>query len=208
MTYTFSSLTLPAATSGRGGPLSYQIMASIISGKEFNDKIIITQDEIDQIRQEYIDVTILVNNNHVRADTVPARGEFRNQQTYVNLPGHFPFDDINGGDYTWVIFTIAQNLENIRTAIGNRPMDVRSGYRNPAHNAGLIPNPGAPNSRHIYGDAADIANGDFNGDGDTTNDDRILMRTEAKDKGACVEPLNLTPWHIHMDWRGPCPHGW
>jgi hypothetical protein len=48
-------------------------------------------------------------------------------------------------------------LEEVRTAIGNKPIVITSGYRCPTHNKNVG---GAKNSQHMYGRAADIrANG-------------------------------------------------
>lgn len=48
---------------------------------------------------------------------------------------------------------LAEVLEVIRTALGGAPIRVISGYRTPAYNARIG---GAPRSRHMEGDAADI----------------------------------------------------
>jgi Peptidase M15./Putative peptidoglycan binding domain. len=44
-------------------------------------------------------------------------------------------------------------LEELRTAIGNRPIIINSGYRCPTHNKNVG---GATKSQHMYGKAADI----------------------------------------------------
>ena len=48
---------------------------------------------------------------------------------------------------------LAQKLEIIRSAIGNKPMSIMSGYRTPSHNASVK---GASNSQHLVGKAADL----------------------------------------------------
>ena len=48
---------------------------------------------------------------------------------------------------------VAEALEHVREALG-QPIDVKSGYRCPAHNAATPK--AAPKSRHIQGDAADF----------------------------------------------------
>jgi len=47
---------------------------------------------------------------------------------------------------------LLRRLQDLRSALG-RPVHVRSGYRNPAHNARVG---GSPNSYHLRGMAADI----------------------------------------------------
>ena len=185
----FTIEDLPVAPDGRGGPLKYLVAARLeIEGSVITKEDSIKQDELDQCRQEYIDL-----NKHF----LPGREEFVNEGTYVD-PGHFPFSEINTGDYSWAIFTIAQHLENIRNAIGSQNMPVNSGYRNPVHNANIG---GATESRHIYGDAVDIALRDYNNDGKVDREDWVYMRNAAYTEGATyIEPFYLTPTWIHMDW--------
>ena len=86
----------------------------------------------------------------------------------------------------------------MRTGNGNVPLIINSGYRNPAHNASI---PGAATqSRHMFGDAADIA---------SNAGTWQALRAAGKSCGACVEPLRVSgPGHVHVDWRGGCPQEW
>ena len=84
-------------------------------------------------------------------------------------------------------------------------MVINSGFRNPYKQAKVSK---AKESLHMYGLAADIARGDFNGDGKQDNKDWDIMAQAAKQLGACVEPIKKAPTWIHMDWRGNCPVGW
>ena len=52
-----------------------------------------------------------------------------------------------------VDISLLEKLEQLRTAIGNRPIYINSGYRCPTHNRNVG---GAKNSQHMYGKAADI----------------------------------------------------
>lgn len=186
---TISVPPIPAAPNGRGYPLSFDIKAKLkIDTAEYTSDITtIHQDEIDQCRQEYIDMN---------KATKPTRAQFVNAMTYQN-PGHFSFNEINSGSYSWAIFSIANNLENIRTDIGNMTMTVNSGYRNPIHNANIG---GKPESRHIYGLAADIAVIDYNGDGNVNKTDWDILATAAQQADAWVEPYTDTGYWVHMDW--------
>ena len=47
---------------------------------------------------------------------------------------------------------LAENLQVLRNELG-RPIRINSGYRSPEHNAAVN---GAPASRHVVGDGADI----------------------------------------------------
>ncbi|WP_448826708.1 D-Ala-D-Ala carboxypeptidase family metallohydrolase [Capnocytophaga bilenii] len=48
---------------------------------------------------------------------------------------------------------LAQQLEVLRAALGNKPIIITSGYRTPAHNKKVG---GADNSQHLTASAADI----------------------------------------------------
>jgi len=113
---------------------------------------------------------------------------------------HFSFVELNTGDYSWAIIRdrLLTGLENTRSNYGY-PMPVTSGYRNPARNQRVG---GQPNSRHVYGDAADIAVRDNNGDGDLSDDSKRLARA-ALDAGATYtqEYPERGYSHVHMDWR-------
>jgi uncharacterized protein YcbK (DUF882 family) len=87
--------------------------------------------------------------------------------------------------------------------------DVHSGFRAPAHNAGVWG--AARDSRHQYGDAADVAI-DANGDGRVTETDELLV-ARAVDQvelehpelvgglGLYTSPDYQTPY-VHIDARG------
>ncbi len=183
-------VTAPDDADGRGFPLNYRITASLtVNGVEIKSTPApVIQDERDQCRQEYIDM----DKNHI-----PARSEFVDANSYVD-PGHFSFNEINFGDYSWAIFSIAQHCENIRTAMGC-PLTVNSGYRSPIHNANIG---GAANSRHMYGDAVDFAVQDFNNDGQTNQTDWQMLADECENEGATyVEPYSMTGTWVHADWR-------
>jgi len=191
----------PPAPAGRGAPLSYRVGARLtIDGYQQLVTTYATQDERDQCRQEYIDMA---------KATVPMRVALRDAMSYPN-PGSFPFVEINDGDFNVAVFSIANHLQNIRNVLG-QPMTVNSGYRNPIHNAAL---PGsAPESRHIYGRAADIRVDDFNGDGvvngsmiadpnfGAVGDDWAILANLARNEAATfIEPWTLTGAWVHMDW--------
>ena len=112
---------------------------------------------------------------------------------------HFTFNELNGGDYNWAVIrnVLLVGLEDTRTNNGNVPLTINSGYRNPARNNAVG---GAQNSRHMYGDAADIA---------SNQNTWANLRAAAQTAGACSEPLALSGYgHVHADWRGGCPAGW
>ena len=78
---------------------------------------------------------------------------------------HFAYADfISGSDkdaaangipvkYWSNIQTVMDRLEQVRTAVGDIPIVIRSGYRSPKYNQAVG---GASNSQHLYGKAVDI----------------------------------------------------
>jgi hypothetical protein len=178
---------------GRGAPMSYTVIPRIDYPDVYADDMLITyysqdqrnitQDEIDQCRQEYVDMN---------KTTRPDRTIFVDFNTYTGLGTiNFPFLEINDGQYSWAIFTIAHKLQDVMNDFGLK-MTVSSGYRNPVDNDTIKPT-GKPNSRHIYGDAADI---DISSDAEW-----LKLCNSAVKEGACIEPHSMAPGWVHMDWR-------
>jgi len=179
---------------GRGYPLSYRIRATVeYSGYAYYADM--TQDEVSQCRQEYIDMG---------KATTPTRGEFSS----AGGSAHFSWAELNhswnyytNAKYLWIVIrdVLYTGLEATRTYLGNLPMYINSGYRSPMRNAVIG---GAKNSRHIYGDAADVRVDDFNNDGNADYNDWLMLYNAAGQAGADYrEPYNETGTWVHMDWR-------
>ena len=197
------NISLPLAPQGdRGTDLSPSLQIELLEGYSASDmlQIDVAQSELDILRQEYIDT---------QKRKVPARGEF--VIGWRRRSKHFSCDEFNssrstkGEEYRWILCTILDNLERVQSAARVPKMTINSGYRNPLRQIQIG---SAPESRHLYGDAADMSLVDFDGNGKITMDDWLLVSKAAKQSGACVEPFRLTPTWIHMDWRGACPSGW
>lgn len=62
------------------------------------------------------------------------------------------FKSKGNGDI-WVVRDLLFGLEALRSAMGNKPLTIISGYRDPDHNDNVG---GASESQHLYGRAADI----------------------------------------------------
>lgn len=189
------TITAPAAPNARTFPLNFRIRAySEIQGGVAVDTQTIVQDEIDQARQEYIDMG---------KNSRPGRPEFSNGGQSAG--GHFTFAALNYGDYSYAIIAanLYNGLEAIRAAIGNLPITPTSGYRNPRHNA-LPEVGGAPESRHIYGDATDFHIRDVNADNTENQADWIILANSACDDAGAgfVERYSQSSTHVHADW-GP-----
>ncbi|MEW6104635.1 MAG: D-Ala-D-Ala carboxypeptidase family metallohydrolase, partial [bacterium] len=191
------TITAPAAPNGRRFPLSYRIRAFVTANnlRATSTPRYVTQDERDQCRQEYIDM------NKARR---PARNEFVNGGGSPN----FSFNELNssinpttGNRYSWAVLRpiLYTGLEATRANYGY-PMIVNSGYRNPIRQ--LQVNPTAPESRHIYGDAADIAVVDINNNGIIEPDEWDELADAATAANAdYIEPRQQTGAWVHMDWR-------
>ncbi|MER6115436.1 peptidase M15 [Streptomyces sp. A0642] len=80
-------------------------------------------------------------------------------------PAHFTYAELNHCNSTWAGGAVAAGtakanalstmwkLEALRHALGDRPITVNSGFRSVSCNSAVG---GASNSRHLYGDAADL----------------------------------------------------
>jgi len=75
---------------------------------------------------------------------------------------YFTFADLNTGDFGWALIrdpltideSSAYGLDRWRTEFGGA-RTINSAYRNPKRNSSVG---GAPKSRHMHGDAADLRN--------------------------------------------------
>lgn len=97
--------------------------------------------------------------------------------------------DRRSGDYIAIDPFMVAQLQNVYTDLGG--LQVNSGYRSPAYNAGVD---GATHSRHQYGDAVDIAVTGSN------TEARIEARCRAN--GATNIYTYASGAHVHCDWRG------
>jgi len=144
ITWSASIPPIPRDSDGRGFPLSYRIRARLTIGSDtvISDTFI-TQDEIDQCRQEYVDF------NYSR--DIPERNRF----TQTKHSNHYSFGNLNSGDYSWAIIedNLLNGLEATGTNFPNNWENLSCAYRNPIHNANVG---GVLTSWHLEGRAADI----------------------------------------------------
>jgi len=176
----------PAAPSARNDPLTYVVTAKF-GGTQ--DQFTLTQDAIDKIRQQYIDMS---------KSTVPPRDKFIDSGQSPG--GHFTFANIQSRDGApWAVFSAFDHLEAWRTNY-RAALTINRGYSTPKYNATIVDpgngKPAARESQHIYGTAADVASTQANWD---------ELAQSAWAAGACVEPIKS---HVHADWRGTCPWGY
>lgn len=118
--------------------------------------------------------------------TIPATPHFHMRE--------FASRDTPVPDYLWrELHHLMLCLENLRQALGGRPIHINSGYRTPEHNREVG---GTPGSMHQYGVAADISchqNPHF-----VWSEIESLIRQGLMREGG----LGLYAGHVHYDTRG------
>jgi hypothetical protein len=150
-------------------------------------------DNRDQLIKEYSNPSYPADFTPLCADFMPSS----NVKPSVDFTYHeLDISNISRSEFPeWAILrsSLLTGLESIRAGIGNRPVNVDSGYRSPKVNDVL--SSGITASRHIHGDAADM----LTGGAQAVFDD---LKTAALDANACVEPQDLSGLaHVHADWR-------
>jgi hypothetical protein len=93
--------------------------------------------------------------------------------------------------------SLVNGLRTIQTIYSAQHISITSAYRTPAVNNEIDTEAGswAPRSRHVFGDAVDMATG---GSQDTFNS----LTAASQQKGNCIEDQNATGLgHVHVDWR-------
>lgn len=192
---------------GRNTQMGYRVFARVEqeSGAVGSADKGIDQDKIDKCRQEYMDFKVgTINGGSL---FVPARSEF----SYFgeSSGGNFSFSNLSGGDYPFSIVksSLFEGLEALRTAIRALPgsdskeLSITGGYRNPQHNADISPR-GAHDSRHQWGDAADLLVLDLGNSGGI-KDWKKMADLACDSAGASyVERYSQSPTHLHLDF-GP-----
>jgi len=181
-----------------------------------------------------IDVVTLGQTYDSAVTTIPAscgNGDQRNTiiQEYVTLATvyfpqcseftqtlsdpHFTFKELNTGNYSWAILRSYFISELDALNVLSPGFGVNSAYRNPAKQKAIDIANGQKywntGSRHMYGDAVDVA---------TTQSNWTQYQGWGHQLSACVEPSSMSGYgHAHLDWRdqatlGPtftgCPKYW
>ncbi len=137
---------------GRGGPLSLTVQAHVqVDEQEYTARETVVQDELDQLRQEYVDL---------ERHTVPDRSEFVDATSFAARYGRrYPwlhFEDLNWSvnpntrlRYSYAIIRpeLLQGLDRVRQAYGG--IVINSGYRNPVRQVEV--HAPVPESLHQYG---------------------------------------------------------
>ncbi len=113
--------------------------------------------------------------------------------------------DVSNRRWDWLLLTqtLVGNVYCIVSNYGSVP-DLNSGYRTPQDQLDIEGHPvnNWNNALHVRGEGADLAAAQI----DVWNE----LKRLAKDGScghACVEPHNMAPRHVHVDYRGTCPNG-
>jgi hypothetical protein len=198
-------------SAGLGGPLSLTVQAQVsVEGQRHIVQETVVQDEVDQIRQEYIDLA---------RRRVPERGEFLNAASFAARYGaRYPwlrFEHLNWSvnpttrerfSYALIRPELVVGLDRMRRVSGS--VTINSGYRNPTRQVEVH----APvrESLHQYGYAADLAVPPAAGRSWPNETDwRQLAEVACGAHAKWVEPLtssspNGPGCHVHVDYRpGP-----
>jgi len=181
----------PGAPNGRGSPLGYIITATLtLEGRISSDAAAVVQDDLDELRQEYIDMG---------KQSRPGRSSFSASGGTAN----FSWSELNGGftdgnphpPWGMVTQTLIDKLEATRTNYNRGGIRLSSGYRCP-HGNRIVG--GKPESHHIYGRAADMFSASY-----TWTEDEFNRLKAAAD---LTNPLESFFWntyddhHYHAAW--------
>ena len=138
----------PPAPAGRTGPLSYTVTARVtINKKTYEETKIVTQDKIDELRQEYEDMD---------GRTSKVRTDFDTDAADVSYPRLLDSPDIESDRHEkWHILRLHNLNQHARDVDNNYSGNLRvtAGYRCPRGNATAG---GVPTSNHQDGVALDF----------------------------------------------------
>ena len=95
-------------------------------------------------------------------------------------------------NYTTPSLALVAALEELREALGNKPLRINSGLRCPAHNKAVE---GSPTSQHVKGTAADVRPPK----GMTSEQ---LAKTAENIKAFQEGGIGIYPTFVHLDVRG------
>ncbi|WP_217353052.1 D-Ala-D-Ala carboxypeptidase family metallohydrolase [Ruegeria atlantica] len=145
--------------------------------------------ELDRLRDEYAQYGMYVPREHHFIKAIPG--------FHLWIP-----ETYNKGDYSYFIASnrIVLALDNIFQLLSNQGhyfgFTIESGYRNPKRNVAVG---GVPNSRHAYGDAADLNAIDYNNNGAVDSEDLKNLETQMRTQNFdFVQPKTYT---VHAEYK-------
>lgn len=176
--------------------LRYKVTAIATSGGRTarSGPVIVSQDLVDTIREEYYEFGLTVIGRHI-----PGRGEFASVS-----PGD---PGMNPGDYPLAVLEpkFMNKLADLESAWPGR-FQVNAIYRNPNHNLNKHIRSKSPPSRvtwHMWGCAADLQT--FPADGSEQQKDFFKeLRNLAEEVGFQTEAMDQSlPGHVHVELDCP-----
>ena len=170
-------------------------------------ELVLKADEIDQVRQEYVDYNKPIPTRHGYERTL-----WQSQDTYDF--GHYKImlnAGLAGKQSKWVAEINKLKSDKVGTFVVS-DFVLTSGFRHPHHNYEHTPST-AKLSPHMYGYALDVRGTkdaadkdlDINGDDKNTAIDRDRMVTAAKATGSREPIVYPKKKHVHVDWA---PENW
>ena len=155
-------------------------------------ELVLKADEIDQVRQEYVDYNRPIPTRSGYEETL-----WQNQDTYDF--GHYKIM-LNAGLYNYHTKWLNKLNERTGKSLSLSALFETSGYRNPHHNFDHTPST-ANLSPHMYGYALDVRGKDVQEKYGFTQSDMVDAAEDAGARGRYTYPSG----HVHADWA---PDNW
>ena len=183
-----------STSSPRNAPLSYKIKATLaLDGTSTNvfQETYARQDELDQLRQEYIDLSRFT-------PMLQPRNQFSSSLSTNNY--------MTSSWRSWGLDAIPSGHSSKLTSIhghlqhNSSSGTISSGYRPPRDQL-RVETTSCNYCAHVRGEAMDLNTADFNGDGNINHTDRSLLRQACINEGATYTQVYSTTLHVHADWR-------
>ncbi|MYG06468.1 hypothetical protein F4167_07600, partial [Candidatus Poribacteria bacterium] len=201
--------------SGERIKINVKFSAKTYSGELVSLTLPLLQDEKDQLRQEYLDLTREIPSRGTIKDV---DGDFNNFGKVFYDFGHYDvmlYEDLNGKHGAWTTsINVRERRPNSKPDFTRSDLFVTNGFRNPHHNDHHARETTKRattdiHGLHQYGLALDVRGRDFDVDGDGNYGDQEKMRLAALNatppaKKAFAYSTEKTA-HVHADWRGS---GW
>ena len=182
-------------------------------------KLVLLQDEKDEMRQEYMDLAGETDWKWKKIDgkyrefedgnvlRVPPRSAFDTQNTYDD--GHYSYmmgKDVLPGKHTAWTAAFKKHAKILFSNTEAPDLVEKGGYRNPHHHYYHVPNgSSSPRSWHQFGLALDVRGKDIDINKDNrkgTVTDRLEMANAAKKyAGASWTKHTYSDGHVHAQWE-------
>lgn len=193
----------PKHRDGEPMKINVKFSAKTYSGASVSLTLPLSQDEIDQIRQEHVDYDRVI----------PSRGSFRDSDGDYSNFGHVFYDfghydkmidaGLKGYQQKWVAKMNALYRKG-KTALAMGDFTLNSAYRNPHHNFEHAKSKRSRLSPHMYGYALDIDGRDLDGISGA-DQQKMVDAAYAVEPRARFSQKYPDKTHVHADWA---PGNW